>query len=65
VPVGLGRPRLEAKEVLWEILRVVAEPGAAAPMAALLERAYVPAPGERVGVLVSGGNTAAVDLDAR
>jgi threonine dehydratase len=51
-----------AQVALWEVLRVVAEPGAAAPLAALLSRAYVPAPRERVGVLVSGGNTAAVDL---
>jgi threonine dehydratase len=28
----------------------------------LLGGAYVPAPGERVGVLVSGGNTTAVDF---
>ena len=44
---------------------MVAEPGAAAPLAALLARAYEPAGGERVGVLVSGGNTTAVDFDAR
>ena len=43
-------------------LRVVAEPGGAAAFAALLERRLRPAPGERVGVLVSGGNTTAVDF---
>ena len=43
-------------------LRVVAEPGGAAALSALLAGAYVPAPGERVGVLVSGGNTTAVDF---
>jgi threonine dehydratase len=42
---------------LWETLRLVVEPGAAAPLAALLSGAYLPAPGERVGVLISGGNT--------
>jgi threonine dehydratase len=39
----------------------VAEPGGAAALAALLCGAYAPAAGERVGVLVSGGNTTAVD----
>jgi threonine dehydratase len=34
----------------------MAEPGGAAAMAALLSGAYVPAPEERVGVLVCGGN---------
>jgi threonine dehydratase len=54
-----------AQDALWATLRVVAEPGAAAPMAALLSGAYVPAPRERMGVVVSGGNTTAVDFDAR
>lgn len=47
----------------WERVRLVAEPGAAAPLAALLSRAYVPAQGERVGLLVSGGNAAGVTFD--
>ena len=34
--------------------------GAAAPLAALLSGAYVPAKGERVGIVVSGANTTAV-----
>jgi threonine dehydratase len=51
-----------AQEALWESLRVVAEPGGAAAFSALLAGAYVPAPGERVGVVVSGGNTTAVDF---
>jgi len=52
----------EAQQSLWRTLRVVAEPGGAAPFAALLSGRYRPAPGERVGVLVSGGNTTAVDF---
>ncbi|HWP74292.1 MAG TPA: threonine/serine dehydratase, partial [Methylomirabilota bacterium] len=36
--------------------------GGAAAFSALLGSAYGPAPGERVGVLVSGGNTTAVDF---
>jgi threonine dehydratase len=46
-----------AQQALWESFRVVAEPGGAATTAALLTGAYVPAAGERVGVVVSGGNT--------
>jgi threonine dehydratase len=53
---------LEAQEALWKTLRVVAEPGGAAAFAALLTRQHQPKPGERVGVLVCGGNTAAVDF---
>jgi threonine dehydratase len=52
----------QAQEALWKILRIVAEPGGAAAFAALLARRYQPAPGERVGVLLCGGNTAAVDF---
>jgi threonine dehydratase len=51
-----------AQVALWSILRVVAEPGGAAAMAALLSERYLPAAGERVGVLISGGNTTAVDF---
>jgi threonine dehydratase len=52
-----------AQEALWETLRIVAEPGGAAAFSALLSGAYVPARGERVGVVISGGNTTAVDFD--
>jgi threonine dehydratase len=37
--------------------------GDAAAFAAILSRCYRPQPGERVGVLASGGNTVAVDFD--
>ena len=53
---------VRAQQSLWETARIVAEPGAAAPLAALIGRAYVPADGERVGLLVSGANTTAVTL---
>lgn len=52
----------EAQNALWDTLRIVAEPGGAAAFSALLSRRYVPRPGERVGVLVCGGNTTAVDF---
>ena len=51
-----------AQQRLWESARIVAEPGGAAASAALLGGAYVPALGERVGVVISGGNTTAVEL---
>ena len=49
---------------LWDALRFVAEPGGAAAFAALLAGRYRPRAGERVGVIVSGGNTMAVDFGA-
>lgn len=52
----------EAQAALWRTLRLVAEPGGAAAFAALLSGRYQPAPGERVGIVVSGGNTVAVDF---
>ena len=45
---------------LWNVLRIAAEPGGAAALAALLSGRYQPKPGERVGGLVCGGNTSAV-----
>ena len=52
----------QAQEALWSVLRVVTEPGGAAAFAALLARRYQPASGERVGVLLCGGNTTAVNF---
>jgi len=52
-----------AQKALWAGIRIVAEPGAAAAFAALISARYQPRAGERVGVLVSGGNTVAVDFD--
>jgi threonine dehydratase len=54
---------LDAQRQLWKLLRVVAEPGGAAALAALTSRQYVPAPQERLGVLICGANTAAVDFE--
>jgi threonine dehydratase len=51
-----------AQEALWQTIRIVAEPGGAAAFAALLSGRYRPAPGERVGIVVSGGNTVAIDF---
>jgi threonine dehydratase len=51
-----------AQQRLWQVLRIVAEPGGVAALSALLAGRYVPGPDERVGVVVSGANTAAVDF---
>ncbi len=50
---------------LWQNLRTAAEPGGAAALAALMSGAYKPAPGERVGVLVCGGNVDPASLVSR
>jgi len=51
-----------AQAALWRVLRVVAEPGGAAAMAAVLSGRYQASRGERVGVLVCGANTTAVSF---
>jgi len=53
-----------AQARLWRGLRIVAEPGGAAAFSAILSGAYKPAAGERVAIVISGGNTAAVNFDA-
>lgn len=50
----------EAQKRLWETVRIAAEPGGAAAFAALLSGRYKPQSGDRVGVVVCGGNTDAV-----
>jgi len=49
-----------AMRLLWQDFRIAAEPGGATALAALIAGRYVPAAGERVGVLLCGAN---VDLD--
>jgi threonine dehydratase len=53
---------LNAQRALWQAIRIAAEPGGAAAFAALVSGRYRPRAGERVGVLVCGGNTSAVDF---
>jgi threonine dehydratase len=53
---------IAAQQALWNVLRIVVEPGGAAAFAAVLSRRYQPKPGERVGVLVCGANTTAVNF---
>ena len=49
----------DAQALLWRQMRIAAEPGGAAALAALTGGAFTPATDERVGVLVCGAN---VDL---
>ena len=50
---------IRAMRAVWERMKIVIEPSAAVPVAALMER-RVDASGKRVGVILSGGN---VELD--
>ncbi len=49
---------VEAQRLLWDRLRVLAEPGGATSLAALVSGAYVPRRGERLAAVICGGNTA-------
>ena len=51
---------LEAMRRVWETMKIVIEPSAAVPVAALLER-KISADNRRIGVILSGGN---VDLES-
>ena len=52
----------EAQKILWRALRIVAASGGACAFSAITSGAYKPATGERVAVVISGGNTTAVDF---
>ena len=45
-----------AQNTLWQKLRLIAEPGGATALAALLSGVYKPHAGERVGVVLCGAN---------
>lgn len=55
---------VEAQKRLWSRLRIAAEPGGATALAALLAGQYRPQPGERIGILVCGGNVDLTSLAA-
>lgn len=48
----------EAQRLLWREARLLVEPAGATALAALASGAYVPAPGERLAVLLCGANLA-------
>jgi threonine dehydratase len=47
----------EAQKKLWQTVRIVAEPGGATAFAALLAGPFKAEPGQRIGVVICGGNT--------
>lgn len=47
---------IESQRRLWRVLRVAAEPGAAAAIAPIVSGAYRPKPDEKIGILICGGN---------
>jgi len=49
-----------AMRTIWETMKIIIEPSAAVPYAAIVEN-KITAPGKRVGIILSGGN---VDFDA-
>ena len=51
---------VSAMRTIWETMKIIIEPSAAVPYAAILER-NIDVGGKRVGIIVTGGN---VDLDA-
>lgn len=53
---------VEARRALWEHHRLAVETGAATALAGLLGGAYLPAPDERVAVVLCGANTDPSDL---
>jgi threonine dehydratase len=50
----------EAQHRLWDRLRIVVEPGGATALASLVAGSVSPRPGERVGIVLSGANTATI-----
>jgi threonine dehydratase len=52
----------ESQRALWKTLRIVAEPGGAAAMAALLSRRFEVQRGQTIGVLLCGANTSVVSF---
>jgi len=54
---------VDAQRALWKSLRIVAEPGGAAAMAALVSGALKPRAGETIGIVLCGANTTAVRFE--
>ena len=58
------RPSATRRSACGRTTGIASEPGGAAALAALLSGAYAPRPGERVGVLLCGGNVDPASLAA-
>lgn len=59
------RAIIRTRQLLWDELQLVSEPGGATAAAALLSGAYHPEPGERVAAIICGANTDPSDLVAQ
>ncbi|HLK54328.1 MAG TPA: pyridoxal-phosphate dependent enzyme, partial [Candidatus Angelobacter sp.] len=55
---------INAQKALWQNLRLIAEPGGATALAALMSGVYKPYAGERVGVVLCGSNAELSSLPA-
>ena len=53
---------MAARRALWDEMQLAVEPAAATAVAAVRSGAYTPAPGERVAIIVCGGNVDPSDL---
>lgn len=53
---------LDARQALWDSMRVAVEPAAATVLAAVRTGAYPAEPGERVALVLCGANTSGADL---
>jgi len=51
---------IAAMRTIWETMKIIIEPSAAVPYAAIMQR-NIDIVGKRVGIILTGGN---VDLDA-
>ena len=47
---------IDAQSQLWSEFQIIAEPGGATALAALISGKYSPKPNEKIGVLICGGN---------
>jgi threonine dehydratase len=52
----------EAQRALWKTLRIVAEPGGAAALAAIISGAWCATNEQRIGIVLCGANTTAVNF---
>jgi threonine dehydratase len=55
----------DAQRRLWSALRICAEPGGATALASVLSGRFAPPAGSRIAIVVSGGNTSAVQFAVR
>ena len=59
---GLSTRSVADRRTLWREAQIIAERGGATAFAALVYGRYVPRQNERVGIVICGANTTAVDF---